>query len=140
MRRLCRSALVTLESKKALLSFILGFSILALLSPANAQYLLIGSFGTGRIRRYDASTGAFKDIFAPAGHLEAVEGLTIGPDGNLYVSDYRHADSYGAIQRYNGVTGDFIDDFTLSMPWPGQMTFGPDGNLYVASLTGNLVK
>ena len=71
-------------------------------------------------------------VSAGSGGLDAPMGITLGPDGNVYV-----AGNNGAVRRYNGDTGQYINTFVaqgsggLSDVWG--LTFGPDGNLYVAS-------
>jgi sugar lactone lactonase YvrE len=57
--------------------------------------------------------------------------LVFGPDDNLYVS----GQYTGAVLRYDGVTGNFIDRFAFSggLNGPFGLIFGPNGNLYVAS-------
>jgi hypothetical protein len=70
-------------------------------------------------------------------------GLTLGPDGNLYVSRSSSLGYPGAvIDRFDGSSHAFIDtfapygsggDFSL-----GQIDFGPDGNLYVADFSLSL--
>ena len=56
-----------------------------------------------------------------------------GPDGNLYVNS---ADT-DEILRYNGTTGDYIDEFVPpgygGLDHPRDFMFGPDGDLYVCS-------
>jgi DNA-binding beta-propeller fold protein YncE len=62
------------------------------------------------------------------------QGITLGPDGNLYV-----ACNNGAVRRYNGTTGAYLSTFVaqgsggLSGTTLFGLAFGPDGNLYVAS-------
>lgn len=95
------------------------------------------------VRRYDGNTGAFIDVFVPAGSggLNLPSGLTFGPDGNLYVGDFT---SQGAVRRYDGKTGAFIDTFVapgsggLSFPSLG-LSFATDGNLYVSSIANSSV-
>ncbi|MFP2925333.1 hypothetical protein ACLESO_08965 [Pyxidicoccus sp. 3LG] len=61
------------------------------------------------VRRYDAKTGAFIDVFVTPGSGGLVEALDLefGPDGNLYLPDFLP----GSVLRYSGRTGDFIDAF-----------------------------
>jgi hypothetical protein len=87
---------------------------------------------SGRVIRYDGTTGAYIDDFVPDGTqgLGSAQALSFGPDGNLYVA----SNSTSQILRFDGQTGDFIDVFSdvtrliTSMAWA-------DGDLYVASNT-----
>jgi glucose/arabinose dehydrogenase len=73
-------------------------------------------------------------ITAGSGGLSSPLGITVGPDGNVYV-----AGNGGAVLRYNGTTGAFINTFVsqgsggLSFGIDAGLAFGPDGNLYVTS-------
>ena len=73
-----------------------------------------------------------------AGGLDRPASPRFGPDGNLYVSCF----SVNQVKRYNGRTGEYIDDFCggNGLEHAGQMDFGPDGNLYVCSAGSNEVK
>jgi streptogramin lyase len=67
------------------------------------------------ILRFDA-TGQFMDVFvAPEanGGLVDPNGVLFGPDGNLYVGDQNDVSgkSGGGVYRYDGKTGQFIDNF-----------------------------
>ena len=109
-------------------------------------YVSCGYYGgPGQLRavlRYDGTTGKFIDQFTEPGHLEKVNQLLFGPDGNLYVSN-GHEGSYGGVVRFNGLTGAFIDDFVPPVAGrlraPGGMVFGPSLedpdrlDLYIAS-------
>jgi glucose/arabinose dehydrogenase len=94
--------------------------------------LLVASFDSGQVLRYDEDTGAFLGVFAttplkPPGPT----GLAIGPDSNLYVG----VSQANEILRFYGQTGAFIDIFARGggLNGPGNLAFGSDGNLYVAS-------
>jgi glucose/arabinose dehydrogenase len=73
-------------------------------------------------------------ITAGSGGLSSPLGITLGPDGNVYV-----AGDGGAVLRYNGTTGAFINTFVsqgsggLAFGTDAGLAFGPDGNLYVTS-------
>jgi sugar lactone lactonase YvrE len=72
-------------------------------------------------------------IAAGAGGLVSPDDMNYGPDGNLYVSS--GTNTGGAILRFDGRTGAFIDVFATSpsLKRPYGHAFGPDGKLYVSS-------
>ena len=108
--------------------------------------LYVSSHKTHSIKRYDSVTGVYVDDFVASngGGLSFPYGLAFGPDGNLYVSSTING-TYtpggqsplggGAIKRYNGTTGAYIDEFVPNgvdgPDYPQGLVFGPDGNLYV---------
>jgi sugar lactone lactonase YvrE len=94
--------------------------------------LLVGSWGTHSIRRYDIDSGAYLgDLVAPSsGGLTVPDGMDWGPDGNLYVS----SSSTNQVLRFNGESGAFMDVFASDgLLAPGNLKFGPDGLLYVCN-------
>ena len=100
--------------------------------------LLISSFATDQVKRYNSTTGAFVNNFASGGGLDGPSGLVYGSDGSLYVSSF----ATDQVKRYNGTTGAFIDNFASGggLDGPRDLVFGPDGNLYVISGNNDLVK
>ncbi len=100
----------------------------AVIGPDGLLY--VSGEGSDDVRRYDAKTGAFIDVFVSGG-LNRAEGLAFGPDGNLYVANYMGDN----ILRFDGVTGAFIDVFVPVVPRPYDIIFGPDNNLYVGGYT-----
>ena len=93
---------------------------------------------TGDVHRYFPN-GTFDTVFASGNGLSGADGLIFGPDGNLYVTSY----STDEIKRFDGTTGQFIDDFTSGGPLngPSNLMFGPDGNLFVSShITGSILE
>jgi sugar lactone lactonase YvrE len=88
---------------------------------------------TGELLRFDGQTGAFKGAVLKG--LEKPDGLALGPDGNLYVTN-----STAIIRcRPDGtpVPGaeQIGNTFAIGGPLAAAsgLAFGPDGNLYVAS-------
>jgi sugar lactone lactonase YvrE len=110
----------------------------AFAAPALAQDLLVGSWATHSVRRYDITTGTYLgDFIAPgSGGLNLPDGLAWGPDNNLYVS----SSNSNQILRYDGTSGNFIDVFaSAGLNAPGNCQFGPDGLLYVCNKNLNQV-
>ena len=109
---------------------------------ASAQELLVGDARTNSILEYSISysvsgpsatlIGSFSspDLFVPYG-------MTIGPDGNLYVASLGNS----KILEFNGTNfsymGVFVDKGVGGLYYPNQIAFGPDNNLYVTSYSGN---
>src|SRR2546430_4572098 len=92
--------------------------------PSPQMELLVGSCWHGGILRYDGKTGKFIDFLVkPGGELACAEGDgIIGPDGNLYVTNFnpgriaRYAKSRDSVLRYNPRTGKLIDVFIAPSP------------------------
>jgi streptogramin lyase len=98
--------------------------------------LLVASFDSYQVLRYEDATGAFLGIFATGLPGDRPLSMTVGPDGNLYVGMNNFGPPFESfIRRFDGQTGAFIDTFAAGggLLGPGHLVFGPDGNLYVAS-------
>ena len=84
--------------------------------------------GTGEaVHRYNGVTGEFRDVFV-SWDVPYGEGMTFGPDGDLYL-----ADGNSAVLRFDGTTGGFISVFASGGALPRTPVFGPDGTLYVTN-------
>jgi len=87
--------------------------------------LYVSSAADNAVYRFDGSTGAFIDVFVPAGagNLSNPCGLAFGPDRNLYVV------SRGTKQvlRFNGTTGSFLNiaAFDPELLAPTDLVFTP---------------
>lgn len=106
---------------------------------AAQSFLYVSSIGTDQVLRYDAATGAFLNVAASGGGLDAPAGLAIHPtSGDLLVAGAVN----NAVLRFNPGTGAFISTFTSggSLTTPDGMAFGPDGSLYVSGGTANNVQ
>ncbi|MFO0842678.1 MAG: NHL repeat-containing protein [Gemmataceae bacterium] len=77
-------------------------------------------------------------VAAGSGGLTSPKDLTLGPDGNLYVTS-----NSNSILRYSGTTGQLIGTFVAAnsggLNAPFGLAFGPDGNLYVGSEGTNAI-
>src|SRR4029079_8493483 len=97
---------------RTLSSFLCALMLCGLFSsPAAAQPdLLVASFFTDQVKRYNGATGAFKSNFASGGTLSLPTYMIYGPDANLYVSSGGSAE----VLRYNGITGAPLGAFVTS--------------------------
>jgi sugar lactone lactonase YvrE len=124
------------------------FTLLGLAASKAEAALLIGS-SSNNIIVFDESTVTFQGNFVTPGlgGLRAPDDLTIGPDGNVYVSSGGDGDlnlfdpTYpqdSAVLRYSP-TGEFLgvaaSGSGLIRPYGN--AFGPDGSLFVSSFRTN---
>jgi hypothetical protein len=114
-------------------------------------YVAVGYDGAhkkGWVDHFDGKTGAYlgkfvTDDLTQNGGLKNPQGMLFGPDGNgdgkldLYVASSFEDSSNNNVKRYDGTTGQFLDEFVTTgsggLDHAAGITFGPDGNLYVAS-------
>jgi len=101
--------------------------------------LLVASFDTDAVLRYDATTGEFRDVLVPTGRggLDGPDvGMTLGPDGALWVPSF-----YGdAILRFAAADGAFLGAFARggALSRPRDLVFH-GGALFVSSWGSNRV-
>ena len=86
--------------------------------------VLVASFGTDAVLRYDRDTGALLGTFADSGSgLNEPVYILNGPDGNLYIA----SQGSDEVLRYDS-TGQFIDAFVSAgaggLDGPSGMAFG----------------
>jgi streptogramin lyase len=116
-----------------------------------------------RIRRIDPVTGIITTIAgtgtlgdsgdggpATAARLTLPRGLTVAPDGSLYVADagahrIRRIDPAGVITTVAGVgqrhcTGDGGPAADAALAAPSGLAVGPEGSLYIADASNNRIR
>src|SRR5579884_30431 len=138
MRTLHRSVFAALAG--TLLAGIVIAAAPAAKAQYPAQYLLVGTYPrSGYIERYSPSTGVFIDNWVTLGSY-ICEGLTVGPDNNLYISIYSYGAGQDGVYCYDVTTGT-LTNFTgsLHISAPNNSAFGADGNLYVPNGFTHLV-
>ena len=91
----------------------LALLLTCLVSPVLAVgYLLVAQLGSTpvTIKRFNATTGAFNDNFiaSAVGVLGNPRGMTVEPDGSLYVAE----SAANRVTRFSMVDGSFLGDFT----------------------------
>jgi streptogramin lyase len=82
-----------------------------------------------QVLRVDAATGA---VVASYSTGVANDGITVGPDGSLYVADYN-----GKQILHYDATGTFLSSFGTTGT-PQGLAWGPDGNLYVTTTNSSV--
>lgn len=93
-------------------------------SALAAQDLLVCSLLSDQVLRFDGATGALEGVFADT-HIDGPEGITMGPDGNVYVaSEYS-----GNVTKWSS-SGTYLGEFVPPTSGWEDLEFGPDGNLY----------
>ena len=100
--------------------------------------LLVASFFTDRVGRYDAGSGEYLGMLNGNG-LDGPLAARIGPDDLLYVT----SEGSNQVQRYNWRTGEFVDNFVTGglggLDGPTGLDWDASGDLYVASFNSNTV-
>lgn len=100
--------------------------------PAQSALLVVS--GDDSIKQYDETTGVYiRDFVTPgSGGLLDAQGLTLGKNGNLFVS----SSGTNSIKEYNGTTGEYVGDFITAddgLRSPQGLTSADDGSLFVVS-------
>jgi sugar lactone lactonase YvrE len=118
--------------------------------PTDPHYgdLFVTGWISNSVARFDWASQTYQPFVASgSGGLGRAFGIAVGPDGNVYVSDFSTTES--AIFRYDGSTGAPLPAAGMpgaifvannpSIPTMGSVAFGADGNLYVTSRDTNQV-
>ncbi len=102
--------------------------------------LLVTSYNSNQILRYDATTGGYLSEFASGPSQDGPVLNELGPDGRLYSTAWFSGD----VVKLNVATGEFLDTVAYvregNVQRPYGITFGPDQLLYIASFERNEVQ
>ena len=105
----------------------------------NNNLFVVSSSDPGAVTVLNATTGALKTTVDAGGLLSDPEGITLGPDKNIYVANTDNSN----VLKFNGTTGAFIGKFVTDgsggLNGPRGVAFGPNGNLFVTSQSSNQV-
>lgn len=98
------------------------------------QVVLISNLSSGRITKYNSSTGDYIGNFATG--IAGPTRMKIGADSLLYVLQWS---GNGKVRRYQ-LNGTFVDEFTsVGVPQSIGLDWDSNGNLYVSSYSGDNV-
>jgi outer membrane protein assembly factor BamB len=105
----------------------------------NGNLFVVSSSSPGLLTQLNGTTGAVVTTSDAGGILSDPEGITRGPDGNIYVAGGDGKD----VLEFNGTAGTFIKEFVAAgsggLTSARGVAFGADGNLYVTSFGTNQV-
>ncbi len=100
------------------------------------QVVLISNLNSGRITKYNSSTGEYIGDFATG--ISGPTRMKIGKDSLLYVLQW--TGSNPPVRRYQ-LDGTFVDEFTsVGVPQSIGIDWDSSGNLYVSSYNGKNVR
>jgi WD40 repeat protein len=106
---------------------------------SSGNLFAVSSSSPGLLTVLNGTTGAVITTSDAGGILSDPEGITRGPDLNIYVAGGDGKD----VLEFNGTTGAFIKEFVAAgsggLTSARGVAFGPDGNLYVTSFGTNQV-
>jgi outer membrane protein assembly factor BamB len=142
------NTMMTRFARFALVVSLFGFST----SRSFADFL-VGTQFESSVLRIDEATGAElpNGVTPGSAGLANVSGVTVGPDGNIYVSSL----NTGEVLFYDGDTGlplpsphaggrdglfATLGSITMPTSTAGPLRFGPDGHLYVSDFGGQSVR
>ncbi len=90
----------------------------------------VNSRGTHSIKKYDQDGNYLEDfISSGSGGLTNPEDILFHPDGSVLITGF----SNQYIKRYDGVTGNYMGNFSsgYNLAGPSKMSIGPDSLIYV---------
>ena len=102
------------------------------------QELLVSSFASDRVGRYELSSGDYLGPYQEGVGLDSPLAARIGPDGLVYVA----SEGSNEILRYNQ-DGSFVDVFVSAgaggLDNPTGMTWAANGDMYVPSFANDSI-
>ncbi|MCB0765217.1 MAG: NHL repeat-containing protein [Flavobacteriales bacterium] len=113
-----------------LVCLFLGACGSTLLHGQTEYQVLVNNRGANAIYQYDIDGNYLGEfIAANSGGLSGPEDVLFHPDGSVLVTGFNNS----VIKRYDGLTGDFIGDFSTGylLDTPSKMSIGPDSLIYV---------
>lgn len=109
----------------------------ALVATRFSSSLMIYDRENNAVRQVLVDNGAYKlqEKISPDLVFRDLNGISLGPDGKIYVSSYQTGDIF----RFDEETGALLDRFVHAhdghpMNHPHNVLFGPDNNLYVTNV------
>jgi streptogramin lyase len=116
--------------------FLIGGLAVLIAAGANASELLVSSFFSNAITRYDTTTGSVVGSYS-GGTVSGALGMRVGPDGLLYVC----SEGNNTIQRFNTTTHAYVDTFITgsALNSPTGITFDIANNVLVGNFAGSTV-
>jgi len=103
-------------------------------ASSSSPFLVVSNFGNGYISTYDSKGSVLNLQFANPGG--SPQGVSIGPDQNLYVSDA----AMNVVFQFSGSNGTLLKRFaSTNLIGNNDIAWGPDGNLYVSNTGANQI-
>lgn len=91
--------------------------------------LIVSGRANNAILEFHPKTGAYVGAYTTGYTLRDPTKMTWGPDGDLYVSQWAGSNT---VARFDGATGQFVEEVTPSLDRPMQHAWDDEGTLYVA--------
>ena len=116
--------------------YLLGGFAIILAAGAHASELLVSSFFSNTIVRYDLSSGTTIGSYS-GGTVSGALGMKVGPDGLLYVC----SEGNNSIQRFNMTTHAYVDTLIsgTGLNSPTGITFDAANNILVGNFNSSTV-
>jgi streptogramin lyase len=123
---------------------VLALLLIPMANSLQAGDLLVSLLSEPSVKRFNAAGSLLSTLTIPGLTGGSMRGMTIGPDGNLYVSYSTGTVGGSRIARFDGTTYAYIDTLVApgagSLASPVGLTFGPGGDLLVVDASTANVK